>query len=285
MSISAPDLALLLLITRSKSISRAARQTGVEQSTLSRQLSSLEDRLGRRLFTRYRYGLEPSSFVNELLPWAEKVERMVQMANHAGEEKKSEVEGEVHVSCVSSIADRMLAIHAPDFLAQHPHLSLRVTSARDSGDIDQLQFDVAIKIGERPKGDVVSVKIMESPLKFFCSPHVSISMSQVRIEDLKIVCHEREIEFLLKRFPQLKKNQFRLSSDRLATCLKAAEEGAGAVLIPEVFGTYLKTLSPLDVKGWSNPHLKIFLAAPRVARNLPRVEVTWDWIISLFRVA
>jgi hypothetical protein len=80
-----------------------------------------------------------------------------------------------------------------------------------------------------------------------------------------------------------KRSQFRLSSDRIATCLKAAERGAGAVLIPEIFGTYLKTLSPLDVKGWTDPYLKIFLAAPRVARSLPRVTVTWDWIISLFK--
>ena len=55
------------------------------------------------------------------------------------------------------------------------------------------------------------------------------------------------------------------------------------MLIPEIFGTYLKTLSPLDVKGWTDPYLKIFLAAPRVARSLPRVTVTWDWIISLFK--
>ncbi|MFN7824911.1 MAG: LysR substrate-binding domain-containing protein [Pseudobdellovibrionaceae bacterium] len=205
------------------------------------------------------------------------------MANHVEEDQRREVEGEVHISCVSAIADRMLASHAPEFLAQHPRLRLRVTSARDSGDIDPPQFDLAIKIGERPKGDVVSVKIMESPLKFFGSPDLVVSRGQTPIEDLEIVCHEQEIEFIQKRFPQLKRSQFRLSSDRIATCLKAAERGAGVVLIPEIFGTYLKTLSPLDVKGWTDPYLKIFLAAPRVARSLPRVTVTWDWIISLFK--
>jgi DNA-binding transcriptional LysR family regulator len=283
MSLSAQDLNFLLLLARTKSLSRAARQVGVEQSTLSRQLTALEDRLGQRLFARHRFGLVPSSYVNDLIPWAEKLEIMVRMANHLGKKGEKDVEGEVHVFCLSAIADRMIASHAPEFLAQFPRLRLRVTSANDHLNLDQLQFDLAIKIGERPKGDVVSVKIMESPLKFFGSPELLTASGQVPAEDLEIICHEREVEFLRKHLPQLKKHQFRLISDRLATCLKAAERGAGTVVIPEIFGAYLRTLSPLEVQGWEGPSLKIFLASPRVVRKLPSVEVTWNWIISLFR--
>jgi DNA-binding transcriptional LysR family regulator len=283
MSLSAQDLNLLLLLARTKSLSGAATKVGVEQSTLSRQLTALEDRLGQRLFARHRSGIIPSPYVCHLLPWAEKIEVMVRMANHTGEKTEKKIEGEVHVFCVSAIADRMIASHAPEFLAKFPRLRLRVTSANDHLNLDHLKFDLAIKIGERPKGDVVSVKIMESPLKFFGSPELLTTNGRVMAEDLGINCHELEVDFLRKHLPQLKKHQFRLVSDRLATCLKAAERGSGAVVIPEIFGTYLRTLTPLEVQGWEAPSLKIFLASPRVVRKAPHVEVAWNWIISLFR--
>ena len=48
------QLALFLAIYRERSLSRAALRLGVDQSTVSRRLAALEDRIGDRLVSRLR---------------------------------------------------------------------------------------------------------------------------------------------------------------------------------------------------------------------------------------
>jgi len=51
------DLKILLAVARAGSLSRAAVQLGLGQSTVSRRLSGLEATLGTKLFKRSKTGL------------------------------------------------------------------------------------------------------------------------------------------------------------------------------------------------------------------------------------
>jgi len=52
------DMRLFLAVARAGSISGAARQLGVQHSTVSRRMRSLEEKLGARLIERKKSGYE-----------------------------------------------------------------------------------------------------------------------------------------------------------------------------------------------------------------------------------
>lgn len=283
MKINADDLLLLLELYRAQSLSAAAKQLGVEQSTLSRKLSQLEEHLGYPLFSRHRSGLKPSRSVESMILWAEKIEVLVRGANKMNETRDEQIKAEVHVSCPSSIADRMIAPHLPQFLRQFPLIRVRLSTANEIFDLDKLECDIAIKVGKKPKGDSFSLKLIESPLKFFGTPGFVSAKGPARIEDLPLLLLNNEEVILQKISPHLQSHQIRLISNRLATNLIAAERGAGVLLLPEIFGRYLNTLEVIDVENWPSPPVTLYLASPRVVRRQPAVDVTWNWLKSLFK--
>jgi DNA-binding transcriptional LysR family regulator len=71
--INASDLELLHLLLAAGTLTAAARRLWVEQSTLTRQLLQLEEKLGQSLFSRHRSGLVPTQKAIELKSWADQL--------------------------------------------------------------------------------------------------------------------------------------------------------------------------------------------------------------------
>src|SRR5687767_690624 len=67
------DVQLFLALYRERTLAAAARQVGLDPSTLSRRLAVLEHALGTRLFDRTRDGLAPSAGAERLLVAAEEM--------------------------------------------------------------------------------------------------------------------------------------------------------------------------------------------------------------------
>lgn len=77
------DLSLFAHVARVGSISRAAIETGTDQSTVSRRIALLEAELGVRLFHRSGRGVEPTERGRELLGHAASVTRALDEARNA----------------------------------------------------------------------------------------------------------------------------------------------------------------------------------------------------------
>jgi DNA-binding transcriptional LysR family regulator len=68
------DLGLFAAVARSGSLAGAARETGLSQATLSRRMTALEQRTGRRLFVHGGSGYTPTAAGRALLERAKKME-------------------------------------------------------------------------------------------------------------------------------------------------------------------------------------------------------------------
>ncbi|MEL6689994.1 MAG: LysR family transcriptional regulator [Pseudomonadota bacterium] len=74
MQASWDDLALFSAVARHGALAPAARERGVSTATLSRRMTALEARLGRRLFLHGAQGYTPTATGRELLERTEKME-------------------------------------------------------------------------------------------------------------------------------------------------------------------------------------------------------------------
>ena len=68
------DLEVVLAALRHRSLNRSARALRIGQSTASRRLQRLEERLGARIFDRTPEGLLPTDFASQLEPLARLIE-------------------------------------------------------------------------------------------------------------------------------------------------------------------------------------------------------------------
>ena len=71
------DLKHFLAFARTGSILGAAKTQAVNQSTVHRRLSELEERLGRRLMERHLTSYRLTELGSEMLPFAERIEEAV----------------------------------------------------------------------------------------------------------------------------------------------------------------------------------------------------------------
>ncbi len=280
--IKAQDLDFILVLYRKKTLTEAAKYLGLEQSTLSRQLTQLEERLGATLFARHRRGLTPGPLALELLPHAERMEVVIRNANHATAVTSEQPVGEVTISCADAIADRMLAPLLGQFMSEHPHIRLKIMSSVEIVNLDRLDCDIALRLGVRPEGDAIITKLSESRIIPFGHPKFLPTQGRASLADLPIL-HRSEMQSpdsrqLQKNFPQ----SLLMLSNRMTTCILAAEQGAGVVFLPEAFGKRVASLVAIPVSDWDPPTIPLYLAAPRVVRKLKHVDATWTWIKKMF---
>ena len=70
------DLKLVLAIARARSITQAAKQTGIHHSTLFRRIADIETRLGTPLFERLQGDYQPTSTGQAAIETAETLEAL-----------------------------------------------------------------------------------------------------------------------------------------------------------------------------------------------------------------
>lgn len=282
MGLSPQELELLLVLFRKKTLTAAAQFLGVQQSTLSRQLSLIEERMGQNLFLRHRKGLTASSAVLELITWAEKIEVIVRNANQQMAGHAETILGEVHLSCPEAVADLLLAPHIHELTKLHRGLHLKITSSAALMDLDRLDCDIAIRMGVKPVGDAIIMKLNESKIIPFGRPEFCPTAGKIELKHLPIL-HRTETrspdsQLLMQRVT----DEIIFKANRMTTVILAAKAGAGVVFLPEAFGRAIAEFVEIPIQDWEPPKVSVYIASPRTVRRLKHVDIVWTWVRNVF---
>ena len=110
------DLRFFQAVTRTGSLSAAARELRCTQTTVGRRLASLEARLGVRLLNRTPRGYVATPAGESIREHVERIEAEASAVEHIVAGRDARLEGKVTVTCIESIANNILA---PCFAALH----------------------------------------------------------------------------------------------------------------------------------------------------------------------
>ena len=233
-------LRYFLAVAREENMSRAAEQLHVTQPTLSKALKSLEDELGRKLFTRHSFSI---ALTEEGVLLRNRAEDLVSMADKIEQEFLSLDDvtgGDIYFGLAESYQIRYLAREIREFRKLVPGLRYHITS----GDTEQVTekldkglLDFAV-ICETPDGrKYSSVLFPEADYFGAAIPADSPLAEKARIaaEDLvglPLFCSEQSWENDIRpwagdRFAQLRlEGSFRLAYNGSMF----AKEGLGVLL-------------------------------------------------------
>lgn len=157
------DLKYLLGVARHGSTLAAGRALGVDQSTVQRRLVELERRIGQSLVQRYPTGYRLTEFGQEMLPFAEVVERAAQAFERQVHTLGTEAAGVIRVTCPEPIVNRIMQTGLLDrFHTRHPALRVQFVMSDKYIDLSQGDADVALRSGDTDDDELVGRKIGDS---------------------------------------------------------------------------------------------------------------------------
>ena len=134
LSMEIRTLRYFLAVAREENMTRAAEYLHVTQPTLSKQLKSLENELGKKLFTRHSFSIQ---LTDEGILLRNRAQDLIQMADKIEQEFVSLDDitgGELYLGLAESSQIRYLARVIKQFKSLFPNLHYHITS----GDTEQI---------------------------------------------------------------------------------------------------------------------------------------------------
>jgi DNA-binding transcriptional LysR family regulator len=283
------DVRIFLALCRSRTVARAAKELGVDASTVSRRLAALEKTLSATLFERGRDGIAATQAAEDLLPVAEQIEEaMARFANEA-EALERAVSGLVRITCPPDVAEVVVAPLVPELVSGHPALRIEIDPGETVLDLTRREADIALRVVRPARGDLVVTLLLTVRWVAVAAPRLARSLGALRswADAPWIGRGERfsgtaPARWLAAHAPGVEPV---VRCDSLMLQIALARKGIGVALVPEPSAAHyglvpVKTSLALRERAGPWPSDDLFLVTHRALRQVPRVRVVWDLLIA-----
>jgi DNA-binding transcriptional LysR family regulator len=289
------EMRALIAVADAGSFVKAAEALDVSKAAVSRYVAELESRLGVRLLhrTTRKLSLTPEGEVfmarcRELLDGVDEAEAEVTS-------KSGEASGLLRINVPFSFGLLHLAPLWPEFMAQHPKVTLDVTLADRVVDLVDEGFDMAVRIARLPNSSLVCRQLTSTRMVLCASPaYLQARGHPMRPSELaghdvlaySLLSMGDQWEFTgpdgvssVKVTPHMRTN----SGD---TCRVAALRHQGIVLQPsflvgpDLLAGTLVELMP----AWRSIELGVYAVYPTRKLVSPKVRRMIEFLVNAFRM-
>jgi DNA-binding transcriptional LysR family regulator len=280
------DFKVILAIGRGGSVAGAARVLGVDQSTVSRRLTALEETLGARLVVRGGRDFCLTSEGRRAVAAAEAVESAISAATRDIRSAKLEVAGSVVVSCASGLVNGITNL-LPPFLDKQPLLSIELCADNRAVDLARGEADVAIRMFRPTEPGLVARRTFELGWSVYASkayvaehgaPASPTDFAQHRL----IVYNESMLRAAGPRWLEDNRGcaKIALRADNTEMAGNAIASGNGVGVVP----CFAERLRPDLVRCFPEPVATAtgWLAYHETLRDSARVRAAVDVLVELF---
>ena len=152
-------LVLFSNINRLGSLSAAAQSLGISRSSVSKQLATLEGKIGSRLFNRTTRKIVLTEVGRQVLHEAYKVELALQTIEDISEDSQSVIAGDLNVTCATAQGRIHLVPLITKFLAHYPKVNVNLQLEDRFVDMVAENMDVSIRIGYLADSTLIARKL------------------------------------------------------------------------------------------------------------------------------
>ncbi len=274
------DLRYFLAVARAGGLSSAARDLGVEASTVHRRIGQLEDRLSTRLFNRLPRGVRLTTAGQDLMKSMERVESEIFASERRVLGHDASLAGVVRIAAAEDVASYLLTEILLELRTKHPAISLEIVIGNARLSLSRGEADIAIRIGgaQTHDPDVVARTVGELRGGLYASEaYLERHGRPRRSRDLAghaLVAGHGNLQAIsapLEALIQEPSSVYR--ADTVSHLAVATAAGFGIALLPCFIGPHFPTLTRLF------PKLPLAMAPLWVlvhheVRRAPRVQTT-----------
>ena len=118
------DLKVVLALARAGTLAGAARELGIDATTVGRRIATVEGVPRARMFDRLSSGYVATEAGHRAIALAEDFERATQSFQNEIEGTDQRIDGQVRLTGLDAIFDHMIIPRLPRLLDRHPGLEI-----------------------------------------------------------------------------------------------------------------------------------------------------------------
>lgn len=284
-----PSLSLLAAFeaaSRIGSVSAAARELGLTQGAVSRQILALEEQLGVALFVRERQTIRLTRAGEG---YAREIREALRRVSTASLNLRANPDGgTLNLAVLPSFGTRWLVPRLPDFIAAYPGISVNLLTRSSLFDFRTETVDAAIHFGLPHWPGAELVLLMHETVVPVCSPDFKARHQLVHPADvlnvplLHMTTRPDAWEKWFRSRAVMFDNLHGMLFDQFTTISEAACVGVGAALIPSfLIEEELRTGKLVSaVSGALESDEAYYLACMSERAGYPPLDSFRQWIVT-----
>jgi len=229
------DLAVILAICRTGSLSGAARTLGQNHSTVFRRINAIEDRTGVRFFERLASGYAMTDAGQTALRYAERIESEVHALSREVLGQDMRLQGKVTITAPEGLTTQFLPALLAEFWRQHPEVTIELAGGHAAFDLARREADVAIRATRKPPDASLGRKVCDFRFAIYSSPDYQKKNKGTPLAEQQWVMIPGVIDWLMplvwKKREQAERQIVFACSTTLAI-VNAVAAGLGTTLLP-----------------------------------------------------
>lgn len=269
------------------SFSGAARELGIAQTTVGRQVAALEAELDLVLFERVGNRMEPTEAGLELLAPVRAMRDAADRVSLAATGASTSLEGVVRISASDSTCAYRLATVVARLQQQFPRMRIHLLAENTVSDLLRREADIAVRHVRPEQAELVAKRVADSRPRLYANPDYlsrrGRPASTADLHDHTFISwepvarfHEGLCQFYGQELPLA---NFSLASSSHVVQWQLCRAGAGIALMGEHIGDADLTVERVlpDSEAWRVP---VWLTAHRELRTTPRIRVVYDALVE-----
>ncbi|CAG8998765.1 MAG: HTH-type transcriptional regulator HdfR [Candidatus Celerinatantimonas neptuna] len=265
------------------SLSQAAGALGISQSTLSRQLVTLEKTLGHSLFNRSTQGVTLTEFGSQLLEEAQLMQQSAHRLQRLASGERHKLNGRLRVSVNEVIAQYYLPHILPDFFNRYPDIYVEIEVNNHASNIDKRDTDIAVRMFQPTQTDLVARHLFDISLGLYASQRYLASVTLPKTPEdlfkLRVLGYDRDPQ--IEQGSQalgwdLHNEDFRFRCDCMPMHIELARNGGGIVITHADLAKQFQ-LQHIEI-GFKLPKLPVFLVCHRDVQHNQKIRVMMDFL-------
>ena len=179
------NLRYVLVVANKGSIAAAARELGVNRTTVLRRINIFQQNLNCRIFDRGDSGYVLTPEAEKMIDAAREVEGTLfdMQRQIAGHELK--LEGELRVTTTDTFMLSLLGPHLASFQQTHPHIVVEVLMTNNVLDLNRRDADVAIRPTRSPDAGLVGRRLCDVDFGVYATRQLLQSVDRERLFDAR----------------------------------------------------------------------------------------------------
>ncbi|WP_252509768.1 LysR family transcriptional regulator [Thalassospira sp. TSL5-1] len=277
-------LRTFVVLCRAGNMSAAARELGINQTTVSRRLARLEEMLGYAVLHREEGHLSPTAQGQQLLATAAAMEQNLAAyletlpgLTEGGDQKAPS--GVVRLSAVDALLDGLLVPAFADFHQRYPAVQLDLSGENRNLNIAQRETDIAIRLALPESGVFRSRRIGFMRFAIY-APHMDIDAPNASwVELAEGLSDKPEQQWLHHAFGP---RNIIGRANRATLLAGMAQAGDACCLLPVCIGDRvagLHRLTQYDVSAGR----EVWLLVHQDMAHLPHIRVVMDWVADIMK--
>lgn len=223
-----------LAVSRLGSLSAAARELGVSQPTLSREIQALENTTKLNLFKRTTQGLQLTKSGQELVEAAKKMHDAADQFGRQASGLSVELSGDVRISVNEIVGIYMLPPAIAAFRTQHPGVHIEIVISNRASSLSKREADIALRMFRPTQPDLVARRLPDLELGFYAHrDYVREFGEPADIEEFRahtIIGFDEDMDFIdgaAAMGYHFVRDNFALRTDHLLAQINLMRAGAG----------------------------------------------------------